>query len=127
MRPVSIALCAALFLLLAACEKTLEPPYTPGVCFHLVTQRDGRAKFNVLATGQRDLEHCAAELEKMRLSFRALGVNQGVVVGSYQGQFLFLQREGVFTAQNYTGYRYPFLIRGPGGELVKAGGVITTP
>ncbi len=127
MRQIALAFCLALVLPMAACEKTLEPPFDRGVCFHLVTQRDGKAKFNVLVRGQRDLEHCAAELEKMRLSFRALGVNQAQVIGSYQGQFLFLQREGVFTAQSYRGYRYPFLVRGPGGELVKAGGVTITP
>ena len=92
-----------------------------GVCWHLVTDSSGKVKFNRLADHQPDLEHCAAQLEIMRLSFRSLGLAQDNVTGAYQGQFLFLQREGVFTAQTYNGYRYPFMVRTGDGRLAIPG------
>jgi len=110
---------------LCACQKQLEAPVDKGVCWHLVQTSDGKAKFNPLAENQPDLEHCAAELEKMRLSFAALGAVKTEVTGAYQGQFLFLQREGVFTAQSYDGYRFPFMVRTGDGRLAVPGAMPT--
>ena len=45
------------------------------------------------------------------------------IVGAYQGSFLFLQREGVFTAETYDGARYPFLVRTGDGRLAVPGSV----
>lgn len=108
-------------LALAACERSLEAPRDTGVCWHLVADPAGKPKFNRLADHQPDLEHCAAQLEMMRVSFRALGLSQDKVTGAYQGQFLFLQPEGVFTAQTYSGYRYPFMVRTGDGRLAIPG------
>src|SRR5579875_2396751 len=102
---------AALALLVGACEKTLDAPTDRGVCWHLVEENGKPVKFNRLASNQPDLEHCAAQLDLMRRSFNALGVNQREVTGAYQGQFLFLQPEGVFTAEKVDGFRYPMMIR----------------
>jgi hypothetical protein len=105
-------LAAGLAIILAGCEKQLEAPTDRGVCWHLVQPPHAALKFNVLKTGVPDLEHCAAELEKMRLSFLGLGVPQGdLTAGAYQGQFLFLQREGAFTSSTLNGFRYPFMVR----------------
>ena len=106
---------------LGACQKQLEAPADRGVCWHLAQFPDGKVRFNKLAGGQPDLEHCAAQLEMMRLRFRALGSTQTEVTGAYQGQFLFLQPEGVFTAQSYGGYRYPFMVRTGDGRLAVPG------
>ena len=114
---------AALALLLGACEKTLDAPTDRGVCWHLVEENGKPVKFNRLASNQPDLEHCAAQLDLMRRSFNALGVNQREVTGAYQGQFLFLQPEGVFTAEKVDGFRYPMMIRAPDGTLVVPGAV----
>ncbi len=114
-----LALAAALGL--AACQKQLEAPMARGVCWHLARFPDGGVRFNKLAAGQADLEHCAAQLEVMRLRFRALGSTQTDITGAYQGQFLFLQPEGVFTAQTYSGYRYPFMVRTGDGRLAVPG------
>jgi hypothetical protein len=103
---------AGLAVSVAGCEKQLEAPTDRGVCWHLVQPPHAPAKFNVLARNTPDLEHCAAELEKMRLSFVSLGVPQGdLTMGAYQGQFLFLQREGAFTSSTANGFRYPFMVR----------------
>jgi hypothetical protein len=106
------ALAAAAALSLTACEKQLEAPTDRGVCWHLVQPPHAALKFNVLKRGVPDLEHCAAELEKMRITFLSLGVPQGdLTAGAYQGQFLFLQREGAFTSSTLDGFRYPFMVR----------------
>jgi hypothetical protein len=73
------------------------------------------------------MEHCAAELEKMRISFQSLGVPQGDITGAYQSQFLFINRYGVFTAQSLTGYQYPFMVRTGDGRLAMPGAMPRTP
>jgi hypothetical protein len=123
MRTVLAAAVLLAAVALAGCEKPLEAPTERGVCWHMVTGDSGKPKFNRLALNQPDLEHCAAQLESMRLSFRALGANQEQVTGAYQGQFLFLQRGGVFTAQTYDGFRYPLLVRTGDGRLVVPGAI----
>jgi hypothetical protein len=121
MRSIAILTLAAAAGLLGACQKQLEAPSAKGVCWHLARTPDGKAKFNVLAQNQPDLEHCAAELEKMRLNFRALGDTQTEVTGAYQTQFLFLQPEGVFTSQSYDGQRYLLMVRTGDGRLAVPG------
>lgn len=108
-------------LALGGCQKQLEAPLDRGVCWHLVQLPGGKTRFNRLADNQPDLEHCAAQLEIMRLRFRALGAAQIYVTGAYQGAFLFLQPEGVFTSQTFRGYRYPFMVRTGDGRLAIPG------
>ena len=121
MRAALICLALVLPFALAGCGRTLEAPTDPGVCWHLTTDNAGKPKFNHLADRQPDLEHCAAQLEMMRLRFNGLGLAQDKVAGAYQGQFLFIQREGVFTAQTYEGYHYPFMVRTGDGRLAIPG------
>jgi hypothetical protein len=109
------------FLVLASCSPSLDAPRDTGVCWHLVADNAGKPKFNRLAANQPDLEHCAAQLEMMRLRFKGLGLSQDRVTGAYQGQFLFIQPEGVFTAQSYNGYHYPFMVRTGDGRLAVPG------
>ena len=116
---VSLALVGALCL--AGCTKQLEAPSDRGVCWAVAQLPNGTARFNKLAQNQPDLEHCAAQLEMMRLRFRALGSSQTQLTGAYQGQFIFIQPEGVFTAQTYDGYRFPFLVRTGDGRLAMPG------
>jgi hypothetical protein len=121
MRLIPVVLAVLVPMALAGCSKSLDAPVDPGVCWHLVKGDDGKPKFNRLADHQPDLEHCAAQLEMMRLHFRALGLSEENVAGAYQGQFLFLQREGVFTSQSYEGYHYPFMVRTGDGRLAIPG------
>ena len=121
MRTLVVPAVLAAALGLGACAKQLEAPVDRGVCWHLARAPDGSVKFNRLAEGQPDLEHCAAQLEMMRLRFRTLGSTQTQVTGAYQGQFLFIQPEGVFTAQSYGGYHYPFMVRTGDGRLAVPG------
>jgi hypothetical protein len=109
---------AGLALALAGCGKTVEAPTDRGVCWHMATAANGAVKFNPLASHQPDLEHCAAQLDQMRLRFLGLGSLQQDVVGAFQGQFLFASPQGVYTAPTLDGYRYLLMVHSGDGRLV---------
>jgi hypothetical protein len=120
MRPALLTLlasCAAL----AACDKQIDAPIDAGVCWKMERPANAPPKFNVLARGVPDLEHCAAQLESNRIRVQSLGLPQNEATGAYQGQFLFIDRRGVFTAQTYNGYQYPFMVRTGDGRLAVPG------
>src|ERR1700722_6297563 len=102
-------LCAA--LVLAACEKNIEPPFVRGVCFHAVPLKNGDIRFNQLSVNQPNIEHCAASLEAMREQFLGLGGGSDEIMGAYQGSYIFLQRQGIFVSQSLHGIRYLALVR----------------
>ena len=106
---------------LAGCSQGVQAPADQGVCWHMVQFKGGKVRFNRLAQNVPSLESCAAQLEAMRLRFAALGAGSDQMIGAYQGQFLFLQPDGIFTGENLDGGHYPFLVRGPDGKLVKPG------
>lgn len=105
---------------LAACQSQVQAPTNAGVCYHLASMQNGKPRFNVVASNVPDMEHCAAQLEAMRVRFLSLGGNQRDITGAFQGNFLFLGEDGVFTAETYQGPRYPFLVRS-GDQLVPVG------
>ena len=107
-------------LTLAGCSSQVQAPTDTGVCYHLSAIQNGQPRFNVVAKSVPDMEHCAAQLEAMRVHFLGLGGNIREIVGAYQGNFLFLGDTGVFTAETYEGPRYPFLVRS-GDQLVPVG------
>ena len=119
----AFALAAALStsaIALAGCSSQVQAPTSPGVCYHLGAMQNGKPQFNVVASNVPDMEHCAAQLEAMRVRFLSLGGTAHDIVGAYQGNFLFLGEQGVFTSETYQGPRYPFLVRS-GDQLVPVG------
>jgi hypothetical protein len=126
-RPASIALAFLAAAMLGGCQKSLDAPTDRGVCWHLASLPGGGVKFNPLARNVADLEHCAAQLEMMRVEFLSLGGSQSSVTGAFQGQYLFVQPDGVFTAQTYTGFHYPFMVRTGDGRLAVPGAIPMTP
>jgi len=108
-------------LVLAGCAKKLEPPFDRGVCYALTFDKAGQAKFNVVAENIPNMENCAAQLEGMRLRFVHLGLRNDYVTGTYQGTFIFIKPEGVFTSQSYEGVQYPALVRTGDGRLAVPG------
>ena len=114
-------LCAA--LVLAACEKNIEPPFVRGVCFHAVPLKNGQIRFNQLSVNQPNIEHCAASLEAMREQFLGLGGGSDEIMGAYQGSYIFLQRQGIFVSQSLHGIRYLALVRTGDGNLTMPGAV----
>ncbi len=112
---------AGVALALAGCDKTIEAPGDRGVCWHMATTAQGKVRFNMLAQNQPDLEHCAGQLDQMRLRFMGLGSTQVNVVGAFQGQFLFAGPQGVYTAPSLNGYRYLLMVHSGDGRLVTPG------
>jgi hypothetical protein len=125
MLPGGIALSLLAF---AGCSNTgPAAPSEAGVCWHLIQLNNGKYRFNRLAEHQPNLENCAARLEDMRLRFNRLGKNDQLLVGAYQGQYIFIQPEGIFTAANLTTTRYLALVRTGDGRLAIPGAIQQVP
>jgi hypothetical protein len=105
---------------LAGCAKRTEPPGDVGVCYHVVVQKDGSLKYNPVVRTP-NLETCAANLEAMRIKFLTMGGSAQEILGAYQANFIFLQREGVFTSTTLEGPRYLALVRTGDGRLAIPG------
>jgi outer membrane murein-binding lipoprotein Lpp len=117
-----LLLSAALAVLLTAgCAKKLEAPFDKGVCYALAFDKEGKAKFNVVAENVQNMESCAAQLEGVRLRFTRLGMREDYFNGAYQGSFIFIKPEGVFVSQSYEGVQYPALVRTGDGRLAIPG------
>lgn len=111
---------------LAACSKRIEPPGTPGACYHVQPTKDG-LRYNRLPSAQPDLEHCAAALEAMRIRFLNMGGNQVSIAGAYQGSFLFLTPVGIYSSTSWEGNRFLALVRSGDGRLVVPGAMPMPP
>ena len=109
---------------LTACGGGVEAPYEPGVCFTVETGAEGRAAdFHKLAEDQPQIEHCAARLEEMRLRFLRQGGSRQEITGAYQGQFIFIDREGVWIGKSLDGSRFILLARTGDGRLAIPGAI----
>jgi hypothetical protein len=109
---------------LSACSQRTEPPGDPGICYHVVPQKDGKLKYFKLVNAA-NLETCASNLEAMRLKFLRMGGSQQDIYGAYQANFLFLQQEGVLTSTSLEGPRYVALVRTGDGRLAIPGAMPT--
>lgn len=115
---------AATAVALTACTGGVEAPYEPGVCFVVEMSEDGKTPtFNKLAEGQTQIEQCAARLEEMRLRFLRMGGNRRDVIGAYQGQYVFLDEEGVKLGKSLNGTRFMALARTGDGRLAVPGAI----
>lgn len=126
--PFRTALVSVLAILaLAACSKRTLPPGGEGICWHVSKQQDGELKFNKLATDVPDLEHCAAALETMRVKFLRMGGSAREVTGAYKGNFIFVERRGIFTAPSLEQAPYLALVRTGDGRLAIPGAMPRQP
>lgn len=120
----SIILSAGLLLALAGCSQAVQAPRTPGACYYVVPDKaGGEPKVNVVAEDQPQIEFCAARLEEMRLRFLRLGGSNREIVGAYQGQFIFVTREGVSFGKTLDGPRFFALARTGDGRLAIPGAI----
>jgi hypothetical protein len=127
-RPILIAVSvAAAGLALTACEKQTKAPFEKGVCFHVATNKDKTLRFNPVARNIPTMEECAATLEGMRIKFVRMGSPNRTLTGSYQGSFIFLEKEGIFLGQTYEGARFMSLVRTGDGRLAVPGAVRQAP
>ena len=78
----------------------------------------GKYRFYALKRDVPDLEHCAAALDGMRVHFLAMGGSQHEVTGVYQGEYLFIDQRGVFSANALDAPSFPTLRRTDDGRLV---------
>lgn len=113
---------------LSACAGGVEAPSEPGVCYAVEPGVDGKPPtFNVVARDQTQIEFCAARLEEMRLRFLNLGGNRREVTGAYQGQFIFIDRAGVWFGKSLEGSRFMALARTGDGRLAVPGAIEQAP
>jgi hypothetical protein len=109
---------------LTACGGGVEAPYDPGVCFTVETGAEGEAPaFHKLAEDQPQIEYCAARLEEMRLRFLRQGGSRQEITGAYQGQFIFIDREGVWIGKSLDSSRFFLLARTGDGRLAMPGAI----
>ncbi|MGQ3017753.1 hypothetical protein [Phenylobacterium sp.] len=120
-------LLGACALALAACQKRTYPPGDRGVCYQVVRTPEGALKYNKIPGTQPDLEHCAAALEAIRIRFLQMGGSTRTLVGAYQGNFIFVQREGIFTSRSWEQNRYLALVRTGDGRLAIPGAMPQQP
>ena len=111
---------------LAACSGGVRAPEDPGACYHVV-QEGEEVRFNVLAEEQESIEFCAARLEEMRVNFLRLGGSVNEITGAYQGQFIFIERSGVYFGQTLEGGRFFALARTGDGRLAIPGVIQREP
>lgn len=124
MKVVALTAIGAAALTLAACEKAVEAPFDRGVCY-AVEVGDGTEapRFNKVADNQPQIEFCAARLEEVRLRFLRLGGNRQEIIGSYQGQFIFIDRGGVWLSRTLDGGRFNAMARTGDGRLAMPGAI----
>lgn len=123
MKRLLLTIAALAAVPLAACDNSPRPPGDAGVCYHYSQPKGQKPHFNVVARNVPTLEQCAAQLEAMRLHFIMLGGSQTDITGAYQSKFLFLEREGIFTADTLSGASYLALVRTGDGRLAPPGSV----
>lgn len=124
MRFAAITAIGAGALSLAACEKAVEAPFDRGVCYAVEAgDAAGTPRFNKVADNQPQIEFCAARLEEVRLRFLRIGGSRQEITGSYQGQFIFIDREGVWISQTLEGSRFILLARTGDGRLAIPGAI----
>lgn len=124
MRALTIAVVGAGLLALAGCQKSTEAPFDQGVCYAVEAGAEGAApRFNKVADNQPQIEFCAARLEEVRLRFLRMGGSRQEIVGSYQGQFIFIDRAGVWISRTLEGSRFILLARTGDGRLAIPGAI----
>lgn len=122
----SMILTVVAVLALAGCAEAVKAPNTTRVCYYAAQQKDKSWRFFELKRNVPQIEYCAVELERNRLQFLRLGGSNRETVGSYQGQFIFLQEEGVFFARKFDGIRY-LALRRYQGRLIMPGAIQQGP
>jgi hypothetical protein len=124
--PLAIASLAAV-LTLDGCARQIAAPTDTGVCWQAIPMTNGDIKFNRVSEHEASMETCAASLEGMRLRFLSMGGNKQEVIGAYQGNYLFLEPNGIFMSQTFNGNRYFALGRTADGRLATAAALSQQP
>lgn len=124
MRVSSIAAVLALgvgAIALSGCVKQTKAPFDQGICNHVIEKNDGTLQFNPVERNVPNMETCAATLEGMRIRFMRMGLRRERLTGSYQGKFIFVEKEGIYLGDSYEGARFMSLVRTGDGRLAVPG------
>jgi len=118
-RPARLCVAATLLALVSAsaCAPEVPAPTDAGVCWRMIMPKGGKPKFLKLTEHQPDLEHCASNLEAVRLKFLRMGGSIDEVDGAFQGEFIFIDKRGVFVAQSLDATPFPALVTTRDGRL----------
>jgi hypothetical protein len=87
----------------------------------MITPKGAKPQFLKLTENQPDLEHCASNLEAVRIRFLSMGGTIDEVDGAYQGEFIFIDKHGVFVAPSLNATPFPALVRTGDGRLATPG------
>lgn len=121
---MKIPVALVLMLALTACSsEKIKAPRDARVCYYIAQQADGAIRNNVVARNVKNIEECAVELERMRLRFLRMGGTKDEILGAYQGNFVFMTRQGIFTSKRIEGMRYLLMVRA-NGKLVMPGAIV---
>ncbi len=128
MRNVALLLSLAAVGAAGCSDRGPRAPFDAGVCYHVAAAEEGQdatadVRFNVVARDQPQIEFCAARLEELRLRFLRMGGSNREITGSYQGQFIFIDRAGVSFGKTLTGARFVALARTGDGRLAMPGAI----
>lgn len=118
-----LILAAPLAASLAACSPaSAEAPLDRGVCWSMSTDaKTKKVSFHKVSENVSNLEHCAANLEAIRVKFLGMGGSHHTIDGAYQGVFIFVNREGIYSAPDLNKAPYLALVRTGDGRLVVPG------
>ncbi len=110
---LAFGLMGAGLVALSACEPEVKAPAHDDVCYfigHIGKDKAGKdiLKFNPVKKVE-DMDHCAAEIYKVRRGFMMTGTQGPVTEGVYNGYFLFASNSEVRKADTYTGPQFPYL------------------
>jgi hypothetical protein len=126
-RTLSLAVATVAVLALGACARQVAAPTDTGICWQAIPLKNGDIKFNKVSEREPAMENCAATLEGMRLRFLSMGGSNQEIIGAYQGNYLFLESNGIFMSQTFNGNRYFALGRTADGRLATAAALSQQP
>jgi hypothetical protein len=118
-----LALASLALVGLVACAPEVQAPTDAGVCWRMITPKGAKPKFLKLTENQPDMEHCAANLEAVRIKFLRMGGTIDEVDGAFQGEFIFIDKHGVSAAPSLSATPFPALVRTGDGRLAVPGAV----
>jgi hypothetical protein len=110
-------LAGLLLLVPAACSAPADAPAQAGICW-IAAPANGPAAagakphFVLLSRGDPNLETCAMHLELTRISRR-----RPTVLGAFQGQYVFVDRDAIASSESLSGQRFSLFTPGQRSDL----------
>ena len=120
-RFAALSLAALSLAALAACKPGVEAPTAQGVCWQMIEAKGRPPRFAKVADHVPRLENCMGNLEAIRSEMLRAGGSRSVLKGAYQGRFIAVRPDGIYSSTRYGGDEYIALVRSGDGRLVMPG------